>query len=335
MAKIKGPLFSIEGSGKLNKSIIYSENKGIKTAKKYEVPYNPSSDDQKDQREFMTNAVLAWKTDGYTLSDIEAWNLYAKIQKGFLSGYNMFLKERINFSKLGYTWHSLKNCIIEDITHMSCSVYIDYYVNNEHRLHLGKSKNVMIEEIQGTFLGDKYKFPLVDLEEGTRYYFFVGAWGESLQERTGIYSFKTIKYTAPTLTIGNEAIDRGESLGGELTLVDRFNPATEDGIIKKIEMYCPDSMYDVKVASFFAVSGNYLSTRDYVTIANIPSGYSVTDIELEVKKGDFIGIWPGARDLKADQSGIGLFLGTEDLIPCTNAEFIPYDDYTISLHGTG
>lgn len=335
MAKIKGPLFSVKGSGKLSKSIIYGENKGIKTAKKYEVPLNPNSDDQKDQRGFMTNSVLAWKTDGYNVLDIEAWNLYAKIQKGFLSGYNMFLKERINKTKIGIPWFPLWNCVIEDPGHASCTAYINCDVNRLGRLYSGKTKSSMLQETVGVFDGTKYKFPIAGLEQNTRYYFYIKNIEDTPSVRTGIYSFKTIKYTAPTLTIGNDAVDRFDEVGGELTLVDRFNPANEDGIIKKIEMYCPDSMFDIKVASFFIVSGNNLSTRDYVEIANVPSGYSVTDIELEVKEGDLIGIWPGARNLKADESGIGLLLGTEDFIPCINQEFIPYDNYTISLHGTG
>jgi len=334
VAKIKGPLFSIEGLGKINKSIIYSKNKGIKTAKSYMVPCNPDSDDQKVQRGFMANSILAWKTDGYTMSDIEAWNVYAKTQKGSLSGYNMFLKERINFSKLGYTWHSLKNCVIEDITHMSCTVYIDYYVNNEHRLHLGKSKNVMIEEIQGIFLGDKYKFSLTDLEEDTRYYFYVGPWGEAVQERTGIYNFKTITYSPPTLDVGNEAIDRIDSVGGELTIVDKYNPANENGTITEVEVYLANET-SIKIAIFFQVSGNFLSTRSWVDLSYQPAGYSKHAVNLPIQAGDFIGIYTGAGEIKTDETGVGRWIQVGDLIPCTNAEFFWGDNYTISLKGTG
>jgi len=334
LAKSKGPLFSIKATGKIAETVIYEEWKGIDTVKKYVKPKNPQTGIQQEQRGYMTGAVLAWKTDGYTISDIEAWNVYAKIQKGFLSGYNMFLKERINFSKLGYTWHSLKNCVIEDITHMSCNVYVDYYVNNEHRLHLGKSKNVLIEEIQGTFLGDKYKFLLTGLEQGTRYYFFVGAWGASVQERTGIYSFKTGTYVGPPVDVGNEAIDRIDSVGGELTLIDTYNPANANGTITEVEVYLTN-LTSIKVAIFYQEIGNYFSTRSWVDLGYQPAGYSKHVVNLPIHEGDFIGIYTGAGEIKWDDTGLLIYYKVGDSIPCTNVEF-PYSaSNAMSLKGTG
>lgn len=334
MAKIEGPLFSIDADGKFGKSVIFSKVKGIKTAKSYKIPNNPKSDDQQGQRGYMTESVLAWKTDGYTIADIEAWNVYAKIQKGFLSGYNMFLKERINFSKLGYTWHSLKNCVVEDITNVSCNVYVDYYVNNEHRVHLGKSKNVMIEEVQGIFLGDKYKFSLTGLERDTKYYFFVGAWGSAIQERTGIYNFKTTNISGPPLDVGNEAIDRIDSVGGELTLIDTYNPANANGTITEVEVYLANST-SIKVGIFYRETGNYFSTRSWVDLGYQPAGYSSHVVNLPIQEGDFIGIYTGAGEIKWDDTGLLVYYKVDNSIPCTNVEF-PYSaSKAMSLKGTG
>lgn len=324
----------MEGLGKLGTSIIYSKNKGIKTAKRYKVPYNPDSDDQKDQRGYMKGGVLAWKTDGYTAIDIEAWNLYAKIQKGFLSGYNMFLKERINSNKIGHTWYPLWNCVIEDPGHASCTVYINADTNMIDKLYLGKSKNSMLEETPGVFDGEKYKFAIAGLEQNTKYYFYIKSTLADRDVRTGIYSFKTIKYTAPPLDVGNEAIDRAGQIGGELTVVDKFNPANENGTITEVEVWLKNRT-SIKIAIFFAVSGNYLSTRSWVDLGYHDPGYSKHVVSLPIQAGDFIGLYTGAGEIKNDETGIGRWLKGGDFVPCTNVEFFYSVKNTISLKGTG
>ena len=335
MAKIRGPLFSVEGSGKLNKSIIYSENKGIKTAKGYKVPYNPDSDDQKDQRGFMANAVLAWKTDGYNALDIEAWGLYASLQKKILSGYNMFLRERINLTKTGAPWHKLTKCIIADITHVSCNVYIHIDSNRLGRLYSGTSKYSMLKETTGVFDGTKYKFSVAGLEKLTKYYFYIKNIEADPDERTGIYRFKTLDFTLPPVDIGNEAIDRADQLGGELTLVDKFNPANESGTITKVKVFWDGPESNLKVAIFFQVAGNFLSTRSWVNLPSVPAGYSEHEVSLPVHAGDFMGCYIGARDIDTDETGVGMWLVSGDSVPCTNVEFSYMPGYTMSLKGTG
>ncbi len=335
MAKIRGPLFSMEGSGKINKSIIYSENKGIKTAKRYKVPFNPDSDNQKDQRGFMANAVLAWKTDGYTALDIEAWNLFASIQKKTLTGYNMFLREWINNTKAGLTWHPMWNCVIEDPTHMSCDVYINYYTNNEHRLRSGTSKYVMLKSTAPTRVDGKYKYPISGLEQNTRYYFYVGPWFPGLSERTGIYSFKTLPYTPPPVDIGSEAVDRTNSIGDVHTLVDETNPANASGTITEVEIYKYSSYGNIKVGIFHQVAGNFLSTRSWVDLGTPPQGYSKHVVSLAVQEGDYIGICTGSGSIDFDYSGTGWWDIGSDQIPCTNVEFTYAANRAVSVKGTG
>jgi hypothetical protein len=325
----------MEGSGKLGKTIIYSKNKGIKTAKGYKVPYNPDSDDQKDQRGFMANAVLAWKTDGYTVLDIEAWNLFASIQKKNLSGYNMFLRERINAEKNEKAWTVLTNCIIEDVTGVGCKVYVDVIGFMAHRLYLGTSKLSMLKEFEGTFEEGHYKFSVAGLENLKRYYFYVKyPWADDVS-RTGIYSFKTIETVGYPLEMGNEAVDRIDNSGGEITLVDKYRPANKDGTITKIEIYCRSGILDAKVAGFFVVEGNFLSTRNYITLEDIPEGFSSHDVELVVKEGDYIGIYTGSRDIDVDNTGVGRWAAGGDQIPCTNKEFFYSEDGAVSVHGYG
>lgn len=335
MAKVTGPVLSINAQGKLASTVIFTDNKGSKRVKKYTVPENPQSTDQQIQRNYLKEAVLAWKTDGYTQFDIEAWKLYASIQKKTLSGYNLFLRKRIDAAKVEITWWKLTNCIIEDITSVSCNVYVDASTNMQDRLYLGTSKYSMLRECPGIFDGEKYKFSVANLEELTRYYFNVHYMYDERAQRTGIYQFKTIKYAPSALSIGNQAIDRFDSIGGEITLVDSYNPANKTGIITKIEIFAPYGSTGVRVAGFYVVSGNFLSTRNYVVIGDIPSGYSSYDVQLEIQEGDFIGIYTGAGDIDTDNSGVGRWVAVDDQIPCTNKEFFWGSGDTISLHGTG
>ena len=335
MAKIRGPLFSMEGSGKLGKTIIYSKNKGIKTAKGYKVPYNPDSDDQKDQRGFMANAVLAWKTDGLTALDIEAWNLFASIQKKTLSGYNMFLRGWINGAKGGVTWHPMWNCDIKDPTHMSCDVYINYYTNNEHRLRSGTSKRVMLEPTSPTRVDGKYKYAISGLEQNTKYYFQIQPWYPGLSERTGIYSFKTLPYTPPPVDIGSEAVDRTNSIGDVHTLIDKTNPANADGTITEVEIYTNTSYGNFKVGIFYQVSENHFTTRSWVDLGTPGKGYSKHVVSLAVQEGDYIGVCTGSGSIDFDYSGVGWWDISSDQIPCTNVEFSYDAGFAVSVKGTG
>lgn len=335
VAKIEGPLFSIKGVGKLGKSLIYSQSKGSKRAKRYKVPDNPDTIDQKSQRGFMTNAVLAWKTDGYTLLDIEAWNLFASIQKKTLSGYNVFLREYINYAKEGYTWHPMWNCVMENLTHMSCDVYVNYYTNNEHRLRSGTSKRVMLKSTAPTRVDGKYKYAISGLEQNTKYYFYVGPWFPGPSERTGIYSFKTLQYTPPPVDIGSEAVDRTNYIGDVHTLVDETNPANASGTITEVEIYKTESWGNIKVAIFYQVAGNFLSTRSWVDLGVPPQGYSKHVVSLEVHEGDYIGICTGSGSVDFDYSGVGWWDIGSDQIPCTNVEFTHSAGRAVSVKGTG
>ena len=109
MAKINGSLFSMEGSGKIAKSKVYSKWKGIKTARQYKVPRNPQTEEQQEGRNYMKNAVVAWKTRGYTKLDINAWNILASMKKKAKSGYNQYLTEYMNCMHSDKRWNSCFN----------------------------------------------------------------------------------------------------------------------------------------------------------------------------------------------------------------------------------
>ncbi|GAI38820.1 unnamed protein product, partial [marine sediment metagenome] len=131
---------------------------------------------------------MAWQTDGYTSGDLEAWKLYASIQKKSLSAYNMFLRERINSAKVDKTWAKLTNCVIYDVTGEGFKIDINVASDLSGVLYLGTSRFSMLREFVGMFSVNKYTFVVTGLSEETKYYFYIKNTSVDERGRTGIYS---------------------------------------------------------------------------------------------------------------------------------------------------
>jgi len=50
MAKVKGPLFSLDARGQIAKTLVYMGWKGIADVRKYVIPANPNTAAQQTQR---------------------------------------------------------------------------------------------------------------------------------------------------------------------------------------------------------------------------------------------------------------------------------------------
>lgn len=94
MARVYGPLFSLDARGTLGKAIVYSNWKGLGTVRMWLKPYNPNSALQQAQRQIIANAVLGWQS---LAPGIKAnWDSSAsgKSTKAHpLSGFNLFVRE--------------------------------------------------------------------------------------------------------------------------------------------------------------------------------------------------------------------------------------------------
>lgn len=76
MATTIGPLLSIGARGQIGKAIVYSDWKGINTAKKYTIPANPKTTLQEKNRDLFTWCHDAFK---YLPQNVQApWNEYVK-----------------------------------------------------------------------------------------------------------------------------------------------------------------------------------------------------------------------------------------------------------------
>jgi len=95
MAKVKGPLMSMDARGQLGKSLVFLGWKGLKTVRSHVVPANPQTDAQQLQRGHMTDAVSLWHSMVYNVLDFDAWRVLAGIQVKAMSGFNVFCKRVI------------------------------------------------------------------------------------------------------------------------------------------------------------------------------------------------------------------------------------------------
>ncbi|MBA7687374.1 hypothetical protein ES703_95836 [subsurface metagenome] len=148
------------------------------------------------------------------------------------------------------------------------------------------------------------------------------------------------------IAIGPEAKDRSGDMQSK-TFVCKDNPANASGKITTIEIWpYYAALENCKVATFHVIEGNILSTRDYVTLNAVPPGSKSTitedkdgnPISLDVEEGDYIGIYFSDGRLEEDSAGFAGYWYTapdQDLIPCTEHEFLWWANGALSLHGIG
>ncbi|MDD5086627.1 MAG: GLUG motif-containing protein, partial [Candidatus Nanoarchaeia archaeon] len=148
----------------------------------------------------------------------------------------------------------------------------------------------------------------------------------------------------PEIDVGNEAIDREWSDSSDVTIIDINNPANGTGKITSVEIWAGTQITGCQVATFYNVSENHFSTRDYETVNNgngegvvLAGSKQIFEVDLDVEEGDYIGVYwnEGTIDYDAWDGSDGIWYKSSDNIPCTNAEFTENLERTISLYATG
>ena len=141
---------------------------------------------------------------------------------------------------------------------------------------------------------------------------------------------------AIAIDVGSSAIERDNYISYDWTIVDKNNPANTSGVINTIEIWAEATLENCQVATFFVVSGNILSTRDYETIGTVIAGAKRTfSVNLNIQTGDYIGLYYTTGRIEFTQSGAGWWDKQNNNIPCTSSLFSSYFDGAISLYGTG
>jgi hypothetical protein len=90
MAKVNGALLSLGARGQLGGAMVFSNWKGIGTARQYVVPANPQTAGQVEQRSRLTLTVAFWKAKVTAPYMRTGWNLAATLGSTVQSGFNAF-----------------------------------------------------------------------------------------------------------------------------------------------------------------------------------------------------------------------------------------------------
>jgi len=100
MAKVTGPLFSVDARGKIADSIVFGGWRGIKTVRRYTVPTNPQTVAQSVTRGFFASGVSLYHT--LSAADKAALRVAASGQP--YSGFNMFVSGVKSALDQGLDW---------------------------------------------------------------------------------------------------------------------------------------------------------------------------------------------------------------------------------------
>lgn len=95
MAKVTGPLFSLDARNSVGKAITYSYWRGINYVRSRVVPHNPQSADQTAIRNLITDASVLWKSESSPIDSAfkAAYDTAASGQP--YSGFNLFIKDAV------------------------------------------------------------------------------------------------------------------------------------------------------------------------------------------------------------------------------------------------
>ncbi|QGP91946.1 hypothetical protein MGLY_12950 [Neomoorella glycerini] len=93
MARVTAPLMSMDASGAVGKSLVFGKWKGINYARRYLVPVNPNTMNQKKVRGYFSRAVAAWHGENSEVKT--AWNTAAGSRA--MTGFNYYVAQYIKY----------------------------------------------------------------------------------------------------------------------------------------------------------------------------------------------------------------------------------------------
>lgn len=101
MAKVRGPLYSIDARGQIAQSMVFGGWKGIKWVREQFIPENPQTVLQTAQRLIFSQSVQGWHDE--TAQQMLDWQTAADNKGIAMSGFNFFVQSYINAMLNGET----------------------------------------------------------------------------------------------------------------------------------------------------------------------------------------------------------------------------------------
>jgi len=172
MAKVIGPLMSMDARGKIADTLVFIGWKGIKDVRTWKKPANPRTEKQVSQRQKFTSAVL--KHHELSAADKSAWDRSAT--KLTMSGFNLFVKNVVDALVAEKTWQLIKNVEVTNITKSGFTVTGTTDNAALLRVEYGTSPGTYTaykDEPTGRTEAGKFTIELTGLSPATTYYFRV------------------------------------------------------------------------------------------------------------------------------------------------------------------
>jgi hypothetical protein len=172
MAKVKGPLMSMDARGQIGKALVFIGWKGIKDVRSFVVPANPRTSLQTAQRGIMTDAVAAYHTAAFNVLDLAALNLWATLQTMVMSGFNVFCKMFIDYILAGSAVSVPHGMTITSNTGGTVGISITNPGTDVGKARYGYSPSVMgnVVNLTHSDVSDPYTYPISGLTVGEYVY---------------------------------------------------------------------------------------------------------------------------------------------------------------------
>ena len=189
MAKVKGPLMSMDARGQLGKTLVFLGWKGLKTVRSHVVPANPQTGPQQAQRGIMGDAVASFHSFEFNEFDRTALNVLASIQAKIMSGFNVFCKKYIDNILLEFALVIPWDFTVVANTAGNLSLSLAAVGTTAASVRYGLSPTVMSDSASCTkaLTGDPYTVTLTGMTAGS--YVFVQLYTEVAETYvlSGIY----------------------------------------------------------------------------------------------------------------------------------------------------
>ena len=195
MAIVESPLLALNAKKTIGKTLTYMRLKGQNVVRQRVIPANPNTASQQTQRGLMTAAVELFHSLGLTAVDLAALNRWATASFRKLSGYNLFVRTRVDFLiGNGDPNNEPPNTVTIGVpTATTCNVEFDAVGSETPKAYIGTSKTSQLTEVvcvTGTV--QQWKAAFTSLSPSTTYYFYLISIDLlSKQQRSGLYTFTT------------------------------------------------------------------------------------------------------------------------------------------------
>ena len=96
MAKVTGPMLSLDASGTIAKVLTASRWRGVPYMRQRVIPHNPQTDDQVAIRSLVSDASKAWRNEDSPI-DTDYKEAYKEAAAGQpYSGFNLYMRDAIS-----------------------------------------------------------------------------------------------------------------------------------------------------------------------------------------------------------------------------------------------